>query len=158
MGTEETRDRQMAETRDRQMGLQGHRLLAHFMRCAAAQHPSPALLQLQLKASRWPSAQLGSSLFWDQQARPDRRDGAATCTPGHSSQRPDPWAMTTQPGAASMLHNAGRAVPARHACPACPSFLSSVAAWGLSHLLLRSSQACLFPFPVGICLPYKGLK
>lgn len=30
---------------------------------------------------------LGSSLFGDQQARPDRRDGAATCTP--RSQQPE---------------------------------------------------------------------
>lgn len=49
--------------------------------------PPPASPQLQLKASRWPSAQLGSSLFWDQQARPDRRGGAAPCTP--RSQQPE---------------------------------------------------------------------
>lgn len=69
------------------MGQQGHRLLAHFMRCTAAQHPSPTSPQLQLKAPRWPSTQLGSSLFWGQQARPDRRDWAATCTP--RSQQPE---------------------------------------------------------------------
>lgn len=42
---------------------------------------------------------------------------------GHSSQRPGPWAMMTQPGAANMLQNTGQAAPARHAGhpPAAPS-------------------------------------
>lgn len=57
----------------------------HAIHCSPA--PLPHLAPASLKASRWPSAQLGSSLFWDQQARPDRRDGAATCTP--RSQQPE---------------------------------------------------------------------
>lgn len=40
---------------------------------------------------------------------------------GHSSQRPGPWAMMTQPGAANMLHNTGQAAPARHAGPPPPA-------------------------------------
>lgn len=35
---------------------------------------------------------------------------------GHSSQRPGPWAMMSQPGAANMLQDRGQAAPARHAC------------------------------------------
>lgn len=70
---------------------------------------------------------------------------------GHSSQRPGPWAMMTQPGAANMPHNTGQAAPARHAghppaAPSsCPFSLSSGASGqpGLyPHLLLCISQAC----------------
>lgn len=81
---------------------------------------------------------------------------------GHSSQRPGPWAMMTQPDAASMLHNAGQADPARHACyppPALPTpfFLSSVAAWALSPFPLAQSPGMLVSLsPWGSCLPYKG--
>lgn len=86
---------------------------------------------------------------------------------GHNSQRPGPWAMMTQPDTANLLHNAGQAAPARHACPlplppsSCPFFLSSVAAWALSPfpiaLRLRSSQACLFLCPHGdLAFPIRG--
>lgn len=62
---------------------------------------------------------------------------------GHSSQRPGPWATMTQPDTASMLHNAGQAAPARHACypppalPPPPPFL-----------LVLSSSLGIIPIPI----------